>query len=363
MNGFVYRRLIMSNKILLAIAFTCVVSSYNIISAVVSTEYKTNTTKIRESKCQIFEKKINENIVQINREIDELFNKYSNSELRFYTPKSKALLDKLFIDISIILSSIRSHNKGKHKKTNECVLPKNMISEIIKCYELLMKLSQIFNEIVTYNRKIINNCSQNWNGKLIIQYEKQAKGMQQIIDKLQELNVSLIEYSNVDNYISNKYIHLKNILELVNNETVSLQRKMIQTLQDKVNKYNFKYSYDNKKTKNYHNNLDENNTMTRGNKKYIKYNIDPFDINNFDANNINDEFKTCNRDNLQNNAFKEWTPNDKYDNLDIQNEIDIADRNYNIQNSVVQDMYNNIETNINNNIYNIKYLRNNNKFQ
>ena len=51
----------MSNKILLAIAFTCVVSSYNITSATISTYYKTNITEIRETDCQIFEKKISRN--------------------------------------------------------------------------------------------------------------------------------------------------------------------------------------------------------------------------------------------------------------------------------------------------------------
>lgn len=119
-----------------------------------------------------------------------------------------------------------------------------------------------------------------------------------------------------------------------------------------------------KKTKNYHDNSYENNAITRGNKKYITYNIDQYDdIENFDAHNMEDIFKKYNRDDLQNNTFKQWNPNDTYDNLDIQNKIDIAGQNCNIQNSIVQDMYNNAEKNINEQVNKMFKLKNNSNFQ
>lgn len=353
----------MSTKILLAIAFTCVVSGYNITSATIFEDYKTNITEIKEPDCQEFTKKINENIEYINRAINGVFNKYPNSELisNPYPSERGELLDKVLTDIRKIIRSISFH-KGKHNKIN-CILPKDMISEIIKCHELLRKLSQIFKEMFEYSRNIGKNFSLNCNGKLIIKYDKQATEIQKIIDKLQELNILLMKYSNIGNYGSNKYINLKNILELVNiKEIVSFQETIIKCLQKQVNRYNDKYS-DYKNTKNYHDNSDENNNVTRGNKKYIKYNIDPFDINNFDANNMEDIFKTYNRNNLQNNTFKEWNPNDI--NNHMYNEYN--NRVYNMSNDVVQEynsnnMYNNTETNINEQVNKIFKLKNNSNF-
>ena len=102
--------------------------------------------------------------------------------------------------------------------------------------------------------------------------------------------------------------------------------------------YEFDDGKQNEKKQNYDDNQDEKNIVT-GNKKYIKYSIDPFDINDMDI------VRTWNN-NSQNNTVREWSPNDINVNSDINNGHD-----------VIQNMYNNKARNINNYVNNIKYLK------